>query len=143
MRAKVQLAWAMAVASAGLVLLLTLIPDVRADPAVDEITLIASPTDITANGLTTATLTATVKHGGALQDGVPVVFTSTLGLFPNWKQTVTVTTTQGLAVTWLRSVPASGTVSSTVRASASTTLAEAQIAFRVPRQWLLPGAISF
>jgi len=105
--------------------------DLGADeaPNVDEIALIASPAGITANGLTTTTLTATVKYKGALQDGVPVVFTTSLGLFSNWEQTIVVTTTQGVAVTWLRSVPAGGAVTSTVEASFSNTFTETQVAF--------------
>ena len=105
--------------------------DLGADeaPNVDEIALVASPAGITANGLTTTTLTATVKYKGALQDGVPVVFTTSLGLFSNWAQTIVVTTTQGVAVTWLRSVPAGGAVTSTVEASFSNTFTETQVAF--------------
>jgi hypothetical protein len=95
----------------------------------DKIVLVASPSSITANGLTTATLTATATYGGVLQDGVPVVFSSTSGLFSNWEPTITVTTTQGTAVTWLRSVPSSGTLTSTIRADASGTFTEEQVAF--------------
>ncbi len=103
--------------------------DVGADENADAITLVVSPAAITANGLTTTTVTATVESSGVPVDGVAVVFSSTLGLFPNWRPAVTVTTTQGIAVTQLRSVPASSTVTSTVRAEVSGLEAEAGVLF--------------
>jgi hypothetical protein len=117
---EIRLMGAVTAAIGACVLLLTFVSSVSADPP-DKVTLAVFPSSITANGLTTTTITATVTDQGALLDGVTVTFTSTLGVFANWEQTIIVTTTQGVAVTWLRSVPASGTVTSTVEANAAGT----------------------
>ena len=133
MRAKIQLTLLVLTASGGFVLLLSLMSQANAQPLdVDEITLLASPAGITANGLTTTTLTATVKYQGALQHDVPVTFVATIGMFSNWEQTITVTTTDGIAVTWLRSALVSATVTSTVQADAQGAFTETQVAFSAP-----------
>ncbi len=89
--------------------------------AVDEppatISLIASPSVIVADGVSTATVTATVtdQYDHPVADGTEVVFTTTLGTFSG--DTVYTTTTQsGLAVAILTAPTTDGVTRVTARA---------------------------
>ena len=89
--------------------------------AVDEppatISLIASPSFIVADGISTATVTATVtdQYDNPVADGTEVVFTTTLGTFSG--DTVYTTTTQsGLAVAVLTAPTTDGVARITARA---------------------------
>jgi len=94
----------------------------------------ASPSAITADGLATTTVTATLRTatGGPVADGAAVVFRTTAGYFGNWMEIYAVQTTNGVAVAVLNSVPSGASVTATVGADAYGTSDETQVTFAAP-----------
>jgi hypothetical protein len=91
----------------------------------------ANPASISASGLSTTTLSATVldEAGQPVPDGTAVVFSSTLGYLDNWTQLYTTTTTGGVAVAVLNSAPSGATVTATVSVSAGAVAGDVNIPF--------------
>ena len=85
-----------------------------------QVIMSANPITITANGVSTSTLTAQVKTvtGNPVSDGVTVVFTTSLGTFENWEAVYTTTTSGGAANAVLRSLPSQTQVLAPVGGSA-------------------------
>ena len=82
-----------------------------------NITLVANPTSIAANGASSSTITATLKDsvGQAVTPGTRVIFTTTLGKFSNNQTSYNVTTidTTGVVSVSLISAPTPGTATVT------------------------------
>ncbi len=72
-----------------------------------QLSLAAVPTAITADGVSTSTLTAMAStiDGDPVADGTTVVFTTSLGRLDNYSQVYTTTTQAGSAVAHLAGVP--------------------------------------
>ena len=97
----------------------------------DTLTLAASPSAITANGLSTTTLTATLTEAGSpVPDGTQVVFTSTHGHLTDWDTVYATTTTSGVATATLTSVPSSNDVTATVQATSGGVSDEEAVTFQ-------------
>ncbi|MBU0702681.1 MAG: right-handed parallel beta-helix repeat-containing protein, partial [Chloroflexi bacterium] len=98
------------------------------------LTLEADPSAITADGLATTIVTATLRTAtsGAVGDGSAVVFRTTAGYFGNWMEIYAVQTTNGVAVAVLNSVPSGASVTATVGADAYGTSDETQVTFAAP-----------
>ncbi len=79
------------------------------------LTLSADPSSIVADGFATTTVTAMVTFA---PDGVTVVLTTSLGTWANGEPIYTTTTSGGAATAVLSAIPASGTVTATIRAAA-------------------------
>ena len=87
--------------------------------APNTVTLTANPTELTADGSSTSTLTATVKdqYGSNVADGTSVVFNTNHGTLGS--STVTKQTTNGVATATLTSESSTETIIATVTATAN------------------------
>jgi len=92
-----------------------------------QVTVIAYPTTIPADGLATSTITATVldANSNPVVDGTPITFTTTLNtvFIPGATATKVVTTTGGVATATLQA----GTVAGTARVTANAGTAEGYV----------------
>jgi hypothetical protein len=98
--------------------------------------LVANPSVIAANGISTTTLTAQLwtEAGHPVPDGNPILFSSPHGDFENGIKSYTATTTSGLARAVLRSAPASVTLAVTVSALAEPAAGSTVVLFQAPAQ---------
>lgn len=102
-----------------------------APPVPNALTLTAEPTNITADGTSTSTLTATVEdqYGSPVPDGTDVVFSTDHGALGS--STVTKQTSGGVATATLTSEPSSETIIATVTAAADG-VSDATAVFFIP-----------
>jgi hypothetical protein len=98
------------------------------------VSLTITPPTITADGISTATLTATVQTGAGIPapDGTQVTFSTSLGYLNNWTKSFTSTTANGVTYATLHSVPSGTDVTASVQAQALGDSDEKQVTFTAP-----------
>jgi hypothetical protein len=96
------------------------------------LSLVAHPSTIVANGVSTAALTATLytEAGHTVPNGNAVVFSTTSGSLHNGIRSYITTTTNGRAMAVLHSVPASITIAAVVDAVAGSASDSATVIFQ-------------